>query len=238
MGLKERLPWGYPQTCIAVVLGGMVSMAAAEDEGADFLIISLPILHRKSQLHVTCSQLRGGEGGRLTSANPRMQTTHAFWGTVCETVYGPVKYVYPSVHHPGLSSAELCVLRVYTATWLENVIFALAPLGILTAIVGAIRVGGPSWLKAIVGRARENRATVELELMSSTSHEVCELWNGQGVVRTMGRPEVKQIIYIEALKDTDTFGLYTVESAIEAGVLEVKCMCILPPPSMYIFSIC
>lgn len=54
---------------------------------------------------------------------------------------------------------------------LDNIIFALAPLGIITAIVAAIRVGGPQWLKAVVGRARENIATVELELMSSTSHE-------------------------------------------------------------------
>ena len=68
--------------------------------------------------------------------------------------------------------------------WLDHIIFAMAPLGILTAIVAAIRVGGPSWLRAVVGRARENRATVEVELMSSTSHEVCELWNGHGIVRT------------------------------------------------------
>ncbi|KAI5794250.1 hypothetical protein DFH27DRAFT_484731 [Peziza echinospora] len=105
------------------------------------------------------------------------------------------------------------------ATWQENTISALAPLGILTAIVGAIRLGGPSWLKAVVGRARENRATVELELMSSTSHELCELWNGLGVVRTMGRPQITEIIYFESLKDTETFGLYTLESALKAGNL-------------------
>ncbi|KAF8248677.1 hypothetical protein K440DRAFT_546484, partial [Wilcoxina mikolae CBS 423.85] len=98
--------------------------------------------------------------------------------------------------------------------FLDHIIFAMAPLGILTAIVSAIRVGGPSWLKAVVGRARENRATVEVELMSSTSHEVCELWNGQGIVRTLGRPKVQQILYLEALKDNEeTCGLYTVESA-------------------------
>ncbi|RPA72357.1 hypothetical protein BJ508DRAFT_75721 [Ascobolus immersus RN42] len=54
---------------------------------------------------------------------------------------------------------------------LDNVIFVLAPLGIITAIVAAIRVGGPHWLRAMVGRARENIAQAELELMSSTSHE-------------------------------------------------------------------
>ncbi|KAI5787304.1 hypothetical protein EDC01DRAFT_617690 [Geopyxis carbonaria] len=100
--------------------------------------------------------------------------------------------------------------------WLDHVIFAMAPLGILTAIVAAIRVGGPPWLKAVIGRARENRATIEMELMSSTSHEVCELWNGQGVVRSMGRPRIGQIIYLEALKDDDeTFGLYNIDNVEE-----------------------
>jgi hypothetical protein len=112
------------------------------------------------------------------------------------------------------------------ASWLDHVIFAMAPLDILTAIVGAIRVGGPLWLRAIVGRARENLAAVEVELMSSTSHEVCELWNGQGVVRSMGRPEIQQVIYLNALKSNlSTFGLYTVETAVDGGVLGVICMC-------------
>ncbi|KAF8535428.1 hypothetical protein BDD12DRAFT_892990 [Trichophaea hybrida] len=98
----------------------------------------------------------------------------------------------------------------------------MAPLGILTAIVAAIRVGGLSWLRAVVGRARENRAIVEMELMSSTSHEVCELWNGQGIFRTMGRPEVRQIIYLEDQKGEDTFGLHTVGSAMKAKLLNAN----------------
>lgn len=56
--------------------------------------------------------------------------------------------------------------------WADNIILAMAPLGIITTIIGAIRVGGPSWLKTIIGRARESRAIVEAELMSSTSKEV------------------------------------------------------------------
>ena len=98
----------------------------------------------------------------------------------------------------------------------------MAPLGILTAITAAIRVGGPPWMRAVIGRARENRATVELELMSSTSHEVCELWNGQGIVRTMGAPEVQQIIYLEDEKDSEYYGLFTVEGAVAANILREK----------------
>ena len=89
------------------------------------------------------------------------------------------------------------------------------------ALVAAIRVGGPSWLKAVVGRAQENRATVEMELMSSTSHEVCELWNGRGIIRTMGKPEVCQIIYLEDPDKNDvTSRLHTVASAMKDGLLK------------------
>ncbi|KAF5598212.1 ankyrin repeat [Fusarium pseudocircinatum] len=72
--------------------------------------------------------------------------------------------------------------------WADSFTLAMAPLGILTIIVSAIRVGGPSWLKAIIGRARENLAAAEVELMSSTSQDVCELWNGSEIVRSLGSP--------------------------------------------------
>ncbi|KAI3321405.1 hypothetical protein HD806DRAFT_523893 [Xylariaceae sp. AK1471] len=65
--------------------------------------------------------------------------------------------------------------------WADNFVLAMVPIGIVTIIVAAIRVGGPPRLKAIIGRAMESRAAVEVELMSSTSNEVCELWNGQDV---------------------------------------------------------
>lgn len=78
--------------------------------------------------------------------------------------------------------------------WADNIILAMAPLGIITIIVSAIRVGGPSWLKALVGRARENVAVAEAELMSSTSNEVCELWNGHDVVRCMGTAPISEFI--------------------------------------------
>ena len=76
--------------------------------------------------------------------------------------------------------------------WADNIILAMAPLGIITAIIGAIRVGGPTWLKTIIGRARESRAIVEAELMSSASKEVCELWNGQEIVRVMGAGPIRE----------------------------------------------
>lgn len=79
--------------------------------------------------------------------------------------------------------------------WPDNILFATAPLGVITGIVSAIRVGGPAWLKALVGRAREGRADVELELMSSNSLDVGEMWNGQTIVRVLGTPSVFQLLY-------------------------------------------
>ncbi|KAK3341452.1 hypothetical protein B0T25DRAFT_593994 [Lasiosphaeria hispida] len=80
--------------------------------------------------------------------------------------------------------------------WADNIILAMAPLGIITIIVSAIRAGGPSWLKAVIGRARESFAVTESELLSSTSQEVCELWNGQQIVRVMGTGPIREFIIL------------------------------------------
>lgn len=82
-----------------------------------------------------------------------------------------------------------------TLTKLHSV-FAMAPLGIITALISAIRVGGHNWLRTLIGRARENTADAELEIMSSVSHEICELWNGNSIIRTAGKPQVTTIIHL------------------------------------------
>jgi hypothetical protein len=79
-------------------------------------------------------------------------------------------------------------------TWLDHLLFAMVPLGIVTAVTGAIRVQGPHIAKAFIGRVRENRAQVEYELMSSTSHEVGEAFNGKGIVRVMGQPQIANFL--------------------------------------------
>ncbi|RPB06916.1 hypothetical protein P167DRAFT_530502, partial [Morchella conica CCBAS932] len=79
--------------------------------------------------------------------------------------------------------------------WADNILFAMAPLGIITAIVSAIRVAGFPWLRAVIGRSKEGQGLVELELMSSNSRDVGEMWNGQAVVRLVGEPTIFQFIY-------------------------------------------
>ncbi|KAK4108238.1 hypothetical protein N656DRAFT_802085 [Canariomyces notabilis] len=121
-------------------------------------------------------------------------------------------------------------------TWLDNLIFAMVPLGIITTLAGAIRVQGHRLLRAFIGRARENRAVTELELMSSTSKEVCELFNGESVVRALGQPRLAQFIIFPDLYDEygikrdenanrtdsvteDSCGIHTLEMAVKNNLI-------------------
>lgn len=129
-------------------------------------------------------------------------------------------------------------------SWVEDIIFAMAPLGIITAMTGAIRVGGARWMKAVIGRAREGNGVVEAELMSSTSSDVCELWNGDGVVRVLGSAQVIELFYIDSTlpdrmdshgrsdrdillqplntRNQEPIEIYDFESAVKSRVLESK----------------
>jgi hypothetical protein len=102
----------------------------------------------------------------------------------------------------------------------------------MTAIAGAIRVQGHYLLKAFIGRARENYAAAEIDYLSSTSNEVCELFNGKGIIRTMGNPSVGQLIVLlnrfpkpgDKILDLSC-GIYTLESATNDNVMYGKGTC-------------
>lgn len=74
-------------------------------------------------------------------------------------------------------------------------IFSMAPLGIITTIVSAIRVCGTPSLRAFIGRAQEGAGNAEAELCSSTSRDVCELYNNGGIARVFGRPKLLEIVH-------------------------------------------
>ncbi|KAF3132412.1 hypothetical protein TWF594_009541 [Orbilia oligospora] len=78
------------------------------------------------------------------------------------------------------------------STW-DNIIFAMAPLGILTAVVSVIRVCGNSSLRAFIGRAQESPGT-EVELLSSVSETTSELWHNGGVARVFGTPQILEVV--------------------------------------------
>ncbi|RPA76684.1 ankyrin [Ascobolus immersus RN42] len=106
-------------------------------------------------------------------------------------------------------------------------IFAMAPLGILTAIVSAIRVAGTAGLRAFIGRAKEGGGQAEAELCSSTSREVCELYNNGGIARVFGRPKLLEIVHDRRATNADFYptednpkatpkaGLYTFQEYME-----------------------
>lgn len=77
----------------------------------------------------------------------------------------------------------------------DIIIFAVAPLGIITAVVSAIRVCGTPSLRAFIGRAQEGAGNAEAELCSSTSRDVCELYSNGGIARVFGRPKLLEIIH-------------------------------------------
>lgn len=108
---------------------------------------------------------------------------------------------------------------------------AMAPLGVLTIVISAIRVGGPMWLKAIVSRARENIAAAEMEVMSSTSTDVCELNNGAGIVRCQGTSPVLEFICLMpeegsvAVGEQCKFESITLDEALLRGKLVKTGLC-------------
>ncbi|KAF8847912.1 hypothetical protein BDZ45DRAFT_606723, partial [Acephala macrosclerotiorum] len=83
-----------------------------------------------------------------------------------------------------------------TSTW-NNVIFSLLPLGILIAVVSAIRVCGSPSLKVFIGRAQESPGNAEIELLSCTSDGVGNVWNDGGIARVLGRPGVLEVVRFE-----------------------------------------
>ncbi|KAF7556041.1 hypothetical protein G7Z17_g1724 [Cylindrodendrum hubeiense] len=105
----------------------------------------------------------------------------------------------------------------------DCIIFAVCPIGIVTAAVSAIRAAAPNSWRTLIGRAMESRATVELELLSSTSTDVCELWSGSALVRVMGSPEILELLYFPELDDDEGsqesaalhFGLFTLDENIK-----------------------
>lgn len=82
-----------------------------------------------------------------------------------------------------------------STTILDVIIFSVGPLGIITAVVSCIRVSNVTFLKSAVGRAREPHGIPEVELCTSTSENVCELWSNGGICRVFGRPRILEFIY-------------------------------------------
>ncbi|KAF4829971.1 hypothetical protein CGCTS75_v006169 [Colletotrichum tropicale] len=99
--------------------------------------------------------------------------------------------------------------------WADNILLAIGPLGIITIIVSSIRVGGGKRLKTLIGRAREPKSTAEQELLSSTSENVCELWNGKQIVRLIGDTEGAKTFLI-----SEGGAVFDLHSGVQNGLVE------------------
>ncbi|DAA73512.1 TPA_exp: Uncharacterized protein A8136_4693 [Trichophyton benhamiae CBS 112371] len=100
-------------------------------------------------------------------------------------------------------------------------IFSMAPLGIITTIVSAIRVCGTPSLRAFIGRAQEGAGNAEAELCSSTSRDVCELYNNGGIARVFGRPKLLEIVH-DRNATIEDFYSYNPNSQATAGIYPFK----------------
>ena len=84
---------------------------------------------------------------------------------------------------------------------LDPIIFGVAPIGVLTAVISVIRLLGSASLRAFIGRAQEPYAEAQVELCSSTSDDVCELWSNGGICRVIGRPSILEYFYMKGQKN-------------------------------------
>ncbi|OKL56722.1 hypothetical protein UA08_08034 [Talaromyces atroroseus] len=89
-----------------------------------------------------------------------------------------------------------CMSELITA--LDDYIFALAPIGILTALVSLIRICGNSTLRAFIGRASEDPGDSELELLSCVSDTTAEVFTESGVARITGNPKILEVVANES----------------------------------------
>jgi hypothetical protein len=81
-------------------------------------------------------------------------------------------------------------------SYLDYIIFAVAPIGIITTVVSTIRLSGSTALRAFIGRSQEGQGAVEAELCTSTSRDVCELFTRGGIQRVLGRPSILELVYL------------------------------------------
>ncbi|KAM0477859.1 hypothetical protein ACHAPX_005625 [Trichoderma viride] len=94
----------------------------------------------------------------------------------------------------------------------------MAPMGILTAVVSAIRVCRSPSLRAFISRAQEGGGNAEAELCSSTSQDMCKLYNNSGITRVFGRPKILKVVYDPTAKQkftNGTAGIYTFQDFIK-----------------------
>ncbi|KAF4924056.1 hypothetical protein CGCVW01_v004329 [Colletotrichum viniferum] len=83
-----------------------------------------------------------------------------------------------------------------STTYYDYFMFGMGPIGVITTIVSTIRLCGPASLRAFIGRSQEGNSAIEAELCTSTSRDVCEVFNNGGITRVLGRPKLLELIHV------------------------------------------
>lgn len=106
-----------------------------------------------------------------------------------------------------------------STSFLDYFIFAMGPIGIITAAVSTIRLCGHAYLRAFIGRSQEGAGDVEAELCTSTSRDVCELFTKGGIARVLGRPSILELIYDPSYCHDNTAGLFLFRHYLKTRIL-------------------
>lgn len=106
------------------------------------------------------------------------------WGNLADiaTIVGPIVTLFGERATKQVMSTIISPVDCF--------IFSLAPVGFLTACVSLIRLRGSPRLRSFIGRAQEGQAAAEIELCSSTSRHMSELFDNGGIARVFGQPKV------------------------------------------------
>ncbi|RAL09283.1 uncharacterized protein BO97DRAFT_427553 [Aspergillus homomorphus CBS 101889] len=106
---------------------------------------------------------------------------------------------------------------------LDWVLFAIAPMGVPFAVLAVIRTSQMHFLKSLAGLAEDKPAHVERDLMSSTSSEVSEIWDGKKVVRVIAPSRVSELFFTGFDASQLSYGFFTAHDAkFGARILERK----------------
>ncbi|KAI9800395.1 MAG: hypothetical protein M1825_004165 [Sarcosagium campestre] len=117
------------------------------------------------------------------------------------------------------------VTKQYLSTslgFMDDLLLALAPIGIMTIIVSATRVGGYPWMKSLIGRARDSPEDEEKEVLSSTSNAVREIWNGHRVIRQSGESQMVELVLNQGSRTDVPPTLCPLVNGFEFGTWVIK----------------
>lgn len=89
---------------------------------------------------------------------------------------------------------------IYTSDYF---IFALAPIGIITAIGSTIQVYGSPSPRAFINR-RQGGGLAEAEFCSSKSRYIYGLYNNGGIARVLSRPKILELVFNPINQDFKT----------------------------------